>query len=154
MTALLILHGLLAVVLIGALTHQAVAGALKRAEVRGRQIYARLRATDASLYTNIVVALYIAVAVLGAVLYPRYRSVVRPLVQTMDLRTANGAFELKEHFSALGLLLLPGYWAAWKQPAGADYQAARLWLTWIMAGFVWWNFVTGQWLVAIKGLFT
>ncbi len=153
MTALLILHGLLAVALIGAVTHQAIAGTLKRSEVRGRQIYARLRAADASLYAGVVAILYVAVAVLGAVLYPRYRLVVRPLVQTMDLRTANGAFELKEHFSALGLLLLPGYWAVWKQPASGDYQAARLWLTWIMAGFVWWNFITGQWLVAIKGLF-
>jgi hypothetical protein len=71
----------------------------------------------------------------------------------MDLRAANGAFELKEHFSALGLLLLPAYWASWKQPGSAEYQTARLWLTWMMAAFVWWNFVVGQWLVAIKGLF-
>src|SRR5579884_1443657 len=33
MTALLIVHGLLAVLLIGAVTHQAIAGTLKRSEI-------------------------------------------------------------------------------------------------------------------------
>ena len=71
----------------------------------------------------------------------------------MDLRAANGAFELKEHFAALGLLMLPAYWSVWKHLTGAEYQNARLWLTWILTGIVWWNFVAGQLLVAIKGLF-
>lgn len=152
-TALLIVHGLLAVGLLGSITHQALAASVKRSEVRARSIYSRLRSTDAALYSDTVAILFLAVALMGAVLYPRYRSVVRPLLQTMDLRTANGAFELKEHFSALGLLLLPAYWVVWKKPIAPVYQTARLWLTWVMALVVWWNFVVGQLLVAIKGLF-
>jgi hypothetical protein len=153
MTALLILHGLLAVALLGAVTHQAFAVSVRRSEARTRTFFARFRATDASAYGTPVVVLFVAVAALGAVLYPRYRFLVRPLLQTLDLRSANGAFELKEHFSAIGLLLLPAYWASWKQPLAAEYESARLWLTWIIALTVWWNFVTGQVLVAIKGLF-
>jgi hypothetical protein len=152
-TALLILHGLLAVALLGSITHQALAASVKRGEVRVRSFYSRLRVTDAALYSDAVAILYLAVALMGAILYPRYRSVVRPLLQTMDLRAANGAFELKEHFAALGLLLLPAYWVAWKKPAAPEYQTARLWLTWVMALVVWWNFVVGQLLVAVKGLF-
>jgi hypothetical protein len=71
----------------------------------------------------------------------------------MDLRAANGAFELKEHFSALGMIMLPAYWACWKQRLAPEYDAARMWLTWMIALIVWWNFVAGQLLVAIKGLF-
>jgi hypothetical protein len=153
MTALLILHGLLAVALLGAITHQALAVSVRRIESRTRSFVERFRATDASTYGTPVVVLFVAVLALGAILYPRYRFLVRPLLQTLDLRGANGAFELKEHFSAIGLVLLPAYWASWKQPLAPEYQSARLWLTWIMALIVWWNFVAGQLLVAIKGLF-
>ena len=153
MTALLILHGLLAVALMGAVTHQALAASIRRSEPRTRSFYARFRATDAAAYSNAIVALFLVVAAMGAVLYPRYRLVVRPLLQTMDLRAANGVFELKEHFSAIGLLMLPAYWGAWRQPLAPEYQNARIWLTWIITLVVWWNFVVGQLLVAIKGLF-
>ena len=153
MTALLIVHGLFAVALIGAVTHQAIAATLKRAQFRTRPSLARLRAADPTFYSGAVVILFLVVTIMGAVLYPRYRLVVRPIVQTMDLRAANGAFELKEHFSALGLLMLPAYWAVWRQALDKENQAARLWLTWLMAGFVWWNFIAGQLLVAIKGFF-
>lgn len=153
MTALLILHGLLAVALLGAVTHQALAAGLNRTELRTRSFFTRFRATDAAAYATPVVVLFIAVMAAGAILYPRYRFLVRPVLQTQDLRGANGAFELKEHFSAIGLMLLPAYWACWKQPLQPEYDSARVWLTWIVAILVWWNFVVGQLLVAIKGLF-
>jgi hypothetical protein len=153
MTALLLLHSLCAVALLGAITHQALAASVKRGEVRGRSFLARFRATDAGVYRIPVTVMFVAVMVIGAVLYPRYRMSVRPFVQSMDLRAANGAFELKEHFSALGLVMLPAYWAFWKQPLTPEYAAARIWLTWMIALIVWWNFIVGQWLVAIKGLF-
>ena len=87
----------------------------------------------------------------GAFLYPSYRMVVRPTLQSLDLRAANGVFEIKEHLSAIGLIMLPAYWAAWRQPLVPEYSAARIGLTWILASMVWWNFVVGQLLVTIKG---
>ena len=153
LTALLILHGLFAVALLGATTHQSLAVSLKFGDKRRRSFYARFRATDAAAYSHAVTLLFIIVAIMGAVLYPAFRQGVRPLLQTMDLRAANGVFELKEHFSAIGALLLPAYWAAWKQPLALEYQSARIWLTWTLTLMVWWNFIAGQLLVAIKGLF-
>ena len=153
MTALLIVHGLFAVALIGSVSHQAIAATLKYSGIRGRPSLARLRASDPNVYSSAVTILFLAVAIMGAILYPQYRLTVRPFVQSMDLRAANGAFELKEHFSALGVLMLPAYWAVWRQSRDKENQTARLWLTWLMAGFVWWNFIAGQLLVAIKGLF-
>jgi len=153
MTALLMLHGLMAVALLGAVTHQALAVTIRRGEPRTRSFFTRFRATDAAAYSNAVTVLFAAVVAMGAMLYPRYRFVVRPLLQTMDLRGANGAFEIKEHFSAIGLLILPAYWASWRQPLATEYDLARVSLTWIITCMVWWNFVVGQFLVAIKGLF-
>lgn len=154
MTALLIVHGLLAVALLGAATHQALAATIRHAEPRTRSFFARFRTTDAAAYSNAVAVLFVVVAAMGAVLYPRYRFVVRPMLQALDLRSANGAFEIKEHFSAIGLLMLPAYWASWRQPLAQEYDMARVSLTWMITLMVWWNFVVGQLLVAIKGLFS
>jgi hypothetical protein len=152
MTAILILHGILAAGLLGAITHQAFAVSLKSQGKAGASFFVRLRTTDASVYRTPVLILFLAVAVIGSVLYPSYRQIVRPLLQAQDLRAANGAFELKEHFSAIGALLLPAYWVAWKPPLAPEYQVTRMWLTWILAAMVWWNFIVGQLLVAIRGL--
>ncbi len=152
MTAILLLHGLLAVGLLGAITHQAFAASVKPQAKPGASFFTRLRKTDAVAYRTPVLVLFVAVAVIGSVLYPSYREVVRPLLQAQDLRAANGAFELKEHFSALGALLLPAYWLAWKPPLLPEYQITRVSLTWILAAMVWWNFIVGQLLVAIRGL--
>ena len=38
--------------------------------------------------------------------------------------SAHGAFELKEHFVAVGLGMLPAYWDFWRQPLAANYTAA------------------------------
>jgi hypothetical protein len=151
-TVLLILHGLVGVALLGAVTHQAFA-ALGRVEARTGSFFKRFRTTDAAAYANAVAVLFVLASVMGAILYPNYRTQVRPLLQDMDLRGANGAFELKEHFSALALVLLPAYWAAWRQPLVPEYASLRFWLTWMIALVVWWNFLVGDVLSVIKGLF-
>jgi len=150
-TTLVLVHGLISVALLGAITHQAFAVAAKRVEARGTSFIARFRGTDPSAYSTAIVVLFATVILTGAFLYPSYRMVVRPTLQTLDLRAANGVFEIKEHLSAIGLILLPAYWAAWRQPLVPEYSAARIGLTWILASMVWWNFVVGQLLVTIKG---
>jgi len=151
-TTLLLFHGLISVALLGALTHQALAVLAKRAEAsRGASFVARFRGTDPSAYSTAIVVLFATVIFSGAFLYPNYRMIVRPALQALDLRAANGVFEIKEHLSAIGLILLPAYWASWRQPLVPEYSAARIGLTWILASMVWWNFVVGQLLVSIKG---
>jgi hypothetical protein len=151
--ALLLVHGILAVVLLGAITHQAFAASTTRPGAGRGSFVAKFRNTDAASYSRVVVALFVAIIFLGSILYPSYRLVVRPLLQAQDLRAANGVFEIKEHFSALALLLLPAYWAVWRQPLSPEYASARVGLTWVLASMVWWNFIIGQLLVSIKGLF-
>jgi hypothetical protein len=150
-TTLLLLHGLVSVALLGAITHQAFAVTARRAEARGPSFVARFRGTDPSAYSTAIVVLIAIVILTGAILYPNYRLVVRPALQSLDLRAANGIFEIKEHLSAIGLVLLPAYWAIWRQPLAPEYSGARVALTWILAAMVWWNFIVGQLLVTIKG---
>jgi hypothetical protein len=151
-TALLILHSLLAVALLGAITHQAIA--VRGGTDNGRKTFGnRYRAVDASTYAGAIVVLFAAASLLGAVLYPSYRMIVRPVLELNDLRVANGVFELKEHFAAVGLLMLPAYWAMWRKPLAPEHAGARISLTWVLALIVWWNFLVGEVLNNIKGLF-
>jgi hypothetical protein len=150
-TALLILHSLVAVALLGAITHQAIA--VRGGADDGKKTFgSRYRAVDASAYAGAIVVLFAAASLLGAVLYPSYRMIVRPVLELNDLRVANGTFELKEHFAAVGLLMLPAYWAAWRKPLAPEHAAARMSMTWLLAAIVWWNFIVGDVLNNIKGL--
>jgi hypothetical protein len=147
---LLILHALLAVTLLGAITHQAISVWLPAPKAAGSFI-GRVRAVPALSYVNAVVALYILTATLGAILYPSYRLSVRIVLEQLQLFTANGLFELKEHFVAVGLGMLPAYWYFWRQPLAHDHARTRAVLTTLLAFIVWWSFIVGHILNNIRG---
>jgi hypothetical protein len=151
-TVLLILHGLLAVALLGAITHQAFATSRRRPAGEPNFID-RFRAVGAASYTNAIIVLFVVTCLGGALLYPQYRLDVRPTLEDLDLRAANGVFEIKEHLAAIGLGLLPSYWFFWRQPLTVDGVVARRYLTWMLAFIVWWNFLVGHVLNNIRGLF-
>ncbi|MEO8078156.1 MAG: hypothetical protein ABI818_17640 [Acidobacteriota bacterium] len=148
---LLIVHGLTAIGLLGAITHQAFSVARRPGPTHS--FVNRFRGVNPSTFTNAVVVMFVATFILGGLLYPRYRIDVRPLLEDMQLRAANGVFETKEHFAAVGLGLLPAYWLYWRLPLARDSARTRKYLTWTLAAVVWWNFLVGQVLNNIKGLF-
>jgi hypothetical protein len=151
--ALLIVHGLLAVGLLGAITHQAWSVAPRRAAAAGPISFAgRFRSVESSAYATAVVVLFVVTAIGGALLYPQYRLDVRTALEDLQLRAANGVFEIKEHLVAIGLGLLPTYWLFWKAPLVPEQAAARRYLTWLLAFIVWWGFLVGHVLNNIKGL--
>ncbi|HEY3319514.1 MAG TPA: hypothetical protein VGP72_03450 [Planctomycetota bacterium] len=96
---ILVLHALSAVVLIGSLAHLA---------------WRALRGTLAArgLQNQWVLWSYIVTFVSGVLIYPTYRYYVRALYfeRAEGLKPANFFFEVKEHLSALGLILLLAYW--------------------------------------------
>jgi len=53
-------------------------------------------------------------------------------------------FDLKEHFAAIGLALLPAYWVCWRRPHADELAQTRTALTSILAFIVWWSFLTGH----------
>ena len=151
-TALLIVHGLLAVTLLGAITHQALSLVPQAANTGRRSFFARFRSVNGPAYAGPIIVLFVLTALLGGLLYPQYRVDVRVLLEDMQLRAANGVFEIKEHFIAVGLGALPAYWLSWRTPLAADLASTRRYLTWLLAFFVWWGFLVGHILNNIKGL--
>lgn len=149
-TTLLICHALLAVTLIGALTHQALSAWSPKSAVPG-SLFARFRNVHPAPYTNAIVVLFLSTATLGGLLYPSYRLGPRVVLENFRLGTANGVFELKEHFVAIGLGLLPAYWYYWKRAASDRHAEARRILTTLLAGIAWWGFIVGHVLNNIRG---
>ena len=147
---LLIIHALLAVTLLGAITHQAISVWVPNRKAAGSFV-GRMRAVPAMAYVNAVCVLYVVTAIFGAIIYPEYRLSVRIVLEQLSLRRANGIFELKEHFVAVGLGLLPAYWYFWRRAFADDYAVTRALLTSVLAFIVWWSFVVGHILNNIRG---
>src|ERR1700730_11004487 len=150
-TVLLIVHGLLAVTLLGAVTHQAFS-VVPPAPAGKRSFFTRFRTVNGAAYAGPIVLLFLLTAIGGALLYPQYRIDVRTTLEDLQLRAANGVFEIKEHLVALGLGVLPAYWLFWRTPLAADQASSRRYLTWLLAFIVWWGFLIGHILNNIKGL--
>jgi len=149
-TFLVILHGLLAVALLGSVTHQAVAVAWpSRSKVGFANAY---RAVSGAAYVNATIILFIAVVILGGVIYPTYRVWVRTYLESARLYSSVGSFEVKEQFISIGLGLLPFYWLLWRRPEAAG-KSARMAVTLMLCFIVWFAFIVGHVLNNIRGLF-
>ena len=149
-TFVLIVHGLLAVALLGAITHQALSVWLPARKPAGSFV-GRFRSVPATSYANAIVVLYLITALLGAIIYTEYRVVVRVVLEQLDMWKTNGVFELKEHFAAVGLGVLPAYWYFWRTPLSGEHAHTRAVLTAVLAFVVWWNFLVGHVLNNVRG---
>ena len=112
----------------------------------------RFRGVNTTAFSNAVLLLFCATALMGGLLYPDYRIEVRTTLEDMQLRAANGAFETKEHLVAVGLGLLPAYALFWRAPLNAAYAGVRRYVTVTLAVVVWFSFLVGHVLNNIKGL--
>jgi hypothetical protein len=150
-TTLLIIHGLIAVALLGSITHQTAAACWPA--MKGGSFVNSFRAVAGARYTIANIVLYLAVGVLGAVIYPTYRLAVRPYLESAQLWTINGTFEVKEQFVAVGLGMLPLYWLVWRTPLDAKLASARAAITAMLCFIVWYSFLVGHVLNNVRGLF-
>jgi hypothetical protein len=146
---LLIIHGILAVLLLGAITHQAIAAAWPVTK-RAPGFFNSLRSVNGMNYSNAVIVLFLVTFALGTIIYPTYRLNVRTVLQEYHLYKPEGMFEMKEHLLALSLALLPVYWLIWRKPSG-DNRVTRTAITGIIAVAVWWGFLTGHVINNIRG---
>jgi hypothetical protein len=114
--------------------------------------FARFRAVPSASYANAIVVLYALSALMGALLYLPFRIDIRPDLERAGHWQGLGLFDLKEHFVAIGLALLPAYWICWqKKYADESAQAPAAALTLILAFIVWWSFLIGHVLNNIMG---
>ena len=146
---LLIIHGILAVFLLGAITHQAV-GAAWPVTKKGSGFFQSVRGVNGMSYTNAVILLFVVTFTIGTIIYPTYRISVRTVLQEYRDFKPEGMFEMKEHLLALSLALLPIYWLSWRKASAAN-RVARTAVTSIIAVAVWWSFLTGHIINNIRG---
>jgi hypothetical protein len=149
-TVLLIVHGLVAVALLGAITHQTLA-TWTPAGAKPGSFFGRFRAVTPASFANAFVVLYLVAAALGAIVYLYFRVDVRPQLERDNHFQALGLFDLKEHFISIGLGLLPAYWVCWRRPLEEDLRGPRGALTAIFAFIVWWSHLIGHVLNNILG---
>jgi hypothetical protein len=151
-TILLLCHAVLAVGLVGALTHQTISVWWPAKAAAGGGFVASVRAVNAAKYTNAVIVLYLITAFIGGVLlYPTYRVFVRTFLEQLHRYPTVGTFEMKENFVAIGLGLLPAYWYYWRQPLLAENSRTRALITLFLAFIVWWAFFVGHIINNIRG---
>jgi hypothetical protein len=134
---------LVAVALLGAITHQTLA-AWATTDTRPGSFFGRFRSVPSASFANAVVVLYAGSTLLGGIVYLYFRVDVRPELERAGHWHVLGFFDLKEHFAAIGLALLPAYWVCWRRPGADEPAQTRTALTSILAFIVWWSFLTGH----------
>jgi hypothetical protein len=149
-TTLLILHGLVAVALLGAITHQTLA-TCARPSAKPLSFFGRFRAVPGAGFANAIVVLYLISWLLGAVVYLYFKIDLQPNLERDRHWHALGFFDLKEDFVVIGLGLLPAYWLCWRRPIDDQDHRIRVVLTLLLAFIVWWAFLVGHVLNDIGG---
>ena len=145
-----ILHGIVAIGLLGAITHQGLT--VWRKSAPARLFIDRYRAIHAPRFTNAIIVLYVLTFALGAYIYPAFVLDVKGAVAGYGMRGTIGVFQLKEHVAVIGLALLPVYWHYWRTiPLTTGVQMRRFLTTLILLS-VWWSLVIGHILNNVKGL--
>jgi len=150
MILLLIVHGLLAVALLGAVTHQAVA-VWWPVRAHAGTFVTKFRAVPSTTYVSAIIALYLATVLLGAIIYTHYTISARVAIIQLQFWKPYGLFEIKEHFAALGLGILPAYWYFWQASAANENARMRAILTALLTFIVWWNFLIGHIINNLRG---
>lgn len=152
MIFILILHGLAAIFLLGAISHQAAAVWRSPGQGRATTLVKGFQTVRAPLYANTIVIAFVVTMLLGDVVYGPYRVDVKTMLFDLRLWEWNGVFEIKEHLVALGFYLLAPYYWLWKNPHDSSLQRPRKVLTTLLAMIVWYSLIAGHLLNNLKGV--
>jgi len=153
-TIWLLVHLMLSVALIGALTHQAVSVAMPVRQVAGAGgpgFVTRFRAVPAAGYAAAVCVLWVLTFIVGSYIYTKYRIYVRIPIEQAGAWKTQGFFDFKEHVASIGLVLLPIYWYLWKNAQNPEYATARKAVTVYLCVACWFLFIVGHVLNNTRG---
>jgi hypothetical protein len=151
-TIWLLIHLMMAVALIGALTHQAVSIAMPVRQAAGPGGFVtRFRAVPAAGYATAVCVLWILTFFVGAFIYTKYRIYVRIPIEQAGFWKTQGFFDFKEHVASIGLILLPAYWYFWKNAQNPEYDTVRKVVTVFLCIACWFLFIVGHVLNNTRG---
>ena len=148
---LLIVHGVAAFLLLGAVTHQVIC-VWAPVHARVSNFVGHVRAVAGVDYVGAIIVLYLFTFVLGAFIYPEFKITDWDYLVKGSFHKSVDGFEFKEHFLAIGIAILPAYWYSWRTPLNLEHALTRAMLTTILAFISWWGFIVGHVLNNIKGL--
>jgi hypothetical protein len=103
--SLLMLHVLVAVVLIGAVTHQVFSLWRPVPAEAHRNLWKSFRSVRSIAFTKSIAVLYVLTVIGGGIVYPFYVLDAKKPLLNMGLEPVVGVFEIKEHFAGLCVLL-------------------------------------------------
>ena len=151
-TIWLLVHLLLAVALIGALTHQAVAVMMPVRQVAGtRRLRDALPRGAGAGYATAVCVLWVLTFIVGLVHLHQVPHLHPDSDRAGRLWKTQGFFDFKEHVASIGLMLLPAYWYFWKNAQNPEYDTARKVVTVYLALACWFLFIVGHVLNNTRG---
>jgi hypothetical protein len=148
---LLTVHGLLAFLLLGALTHQCIA-VWAPVHARVQSFFGHVRAVSSHEYGGAIVVLYVLTFLFGMIIYPDYKLTAGTVLSAHHWAKSLDSFEFKEHILAIGLALLPAYWYYWRPPLVAERGFVRAMLTTVLTTISWIGFLVGHVLNNVAGL--
>ncbi|OIP42008.1 MAG: hypothetical protein AUK47_05395 [Deltaproteobacteria bacterium CG2_30_63_29] len=142
---LLVLHGLVAIVLVGSTTHS---GWLAVQALRGREAPLRRMA----LYCRVGGVAYLITFTFGMLIYPVFRVAVRAALLDSQFPLATAFFETKEHWSAIGLALMTYQFLTTRSLADSAPEDRRffLWSVVCLMVVVWASLLIGLSLTALE----
>ena len=149
-TVLLIIHSLVAVALLGAITHQTLSTSRGGLPVRFVLPPLPHRAIRLICQRNCRSLCALRAARRDRVQF-YFRVDIRPDLEHAGRWQALSLLDLKEHFVSIGFALLPAYWVLWRQPHPENLARTRAALTSILAVIVWFSFLIGHVLNNIMG---
>ena len=124
----------------------------QRTGPRGLSFVDRYTSVNTNVFVAAIIVLYVVQVILGAIVYTNYRINVRPTFEDLFFFKGVGSFELKEHFAALGLALLPLYFWLWRPDKAETTRRDRIAITTLLAFIVWWGFLVGEVLNNVRGI--
>jgi hypothetical protein len=145
--AVVVLHAIAAMVLVGAATHHAIVAV---GYLRGGY-----RVRLARVYAATVAVAWLVTFALGLVAYPTFRYEVRALVLDRDAPWATSLFELKEHLAAVGVPLALGVFAVSRVlDPKSDRAIARVYvaMTIVAAAILWFDTISGLVITMVKAV--
>ncbi len=147
---LVILHSLVSIALIGAITHQGFSAWRRRAPAVA--FIDRFRAVPASGYAAAVVVLYALDFALGAYIYPLFVLDVKASLAESGFNKEIFYFQAKEHIAVIGLVMLPAYYHYWRRAPLGEFVMTRRFITTVLMLCVWWNLIVGHILNNLRGM--
>lgn len=151
-TIWLLVHLILSVGLLGALTHQTAAALMPVRQLSGPPgIVTRFRAVPGAGYAAAVCVMWILTFIVGAFIYTKYRTYIRIPIEQAGYWKTQGFFDFKEHIASIGLTLLPIYWWLWKNEQSREYDTPRRMVTIVLCISCWFLFIVGHVLNNVRG---